>query len=181
MIQVDLLFFLFKFSGKGWVRMPWSSSVSGNKDFLLTAGETCLTHSMSALYWSLKTVSGMLSKLSRWLRSALTRIKSMILWQTFWQDGMWEQVLIVATNRRIEQITINVTKSSKSIKYFLMLFSGLSWDRCHLRLKGQNNANLCLTFYIFTALGLVSLSGCQVPGREEVQVGVHSQMETVRR
>ena len=162
MIQVDLLFFLFRFSGKGCVRMPWSSSVSGNRDFLLTAGETCLTHSISALYWSLKTVSETSSRLSRWLCSALTRIKSTILWQTFWQDGKWEQVLIVATNRRIEQITINVMKSSRSIKYFSWYVLWLPWDRCYLKLKGLSDANLYLTFYIFTALGLVSC--VQVPG-----------------
>ena len=90
-------------------------------------------------------------------------------------------MLIVATNRRIEQITINVMKSSKSIKYFLLIYFLVALGPLPLRLKGQSDANLYLTFYIFTALGLVSLSRCQVPGREEVQVGVHSQMETVRR
>ena len=137
MIQVDLLFFLFRFSGKGCVRMPWSSSVSGNRDFLLTAGETCLTHSISALYWSLKTVSGTSSRLSRWLCSALTRIKSTILWQTFWQDGKWEQVLIVAIKRRIEQITINVMKSSRSIKYFLLMYFLVALGPLLLKAEGS--------------------------------------------
>ena len=71
-------------------------------------------------------------------------------------------MLIVATNRRIEQITINVMKSSKSIKYFLLIYFLVALGPLPLRLKGQNDANLCFNLLYPHCAGGGQL--VQVPG-----------------